>query len=39
VKSGGKMNSVWSISGEQGDKWYPVQVPVNSQTASYQVSM
>ncbi|CAB4028882.1 RNA-directed DNA polymerase from mobile element jockey, partial [Paramuricea clavata] len=36
VKSGGKMDSLWSLSGDQGDKWYQAQVAVNNQTASYQ---
>ena len=39
MKSGGNMYPVWSLSGEQGDKWYQAQVGVNNQTASYQVSM
>ena len=39
MKSGGKMDSVWSLSGDQGDKWYQAQVAVNNQMASYQVSM
>ncbi|CAB4006551.1 MAM domain-containing glycosylphosphatidylinositol anchor 2-like [Paramuricea clavata] len=30
------MDSVWSLSGNQGDKWNPAQVAVNDQTASYQ---
>ena len=30
---------VWSLSGEQGDKWHHAQVAVNNQTTSYQVSM
>ncbi|CAB3980379.1 MAM domain-containing glycosylphosphatidylinositol anchor 2-like [Paramuricea clavata] len=30
------MDSVWSRSGDQGDKWYQAQVAVNNQTASYQ---
>ncbi|CAB4005586.1 Tyrosine- kinase Tec [Paramuricea clavata] len=36
VKSGGKMDFMWSLSGNQGDKWNPAQVTVNDQTASYQ---
>ena len=39
MKSGGKMDSVWSLSGEQGDKWHQAQVAVNNQKAPYQVSM
>ena len=39
MKSGGKMDSVWSLSGDQGNKWHQAQVPVNNQMASYQVSM
>ncbi|CAB3992973.1 MAM and LDL-receptor class A domain-containing 2-like [Paramuricea clavata] len=36
VKSGGKMYSVWSLSGEQGVEWHQAQVAVNNQTTSYQ---
>ena len=39
MKSGGKMDSVWSLSGDQGDEWYQAQVAANNQTTSYQVSM
>jgi hypothetical protein len=38
VKSGGKMDSVWSLSGNKGVEWHQAQVAVNNQTASYQVS-
>ncbi|CAB3989870.1 MAM and LDL-receptor class A domain-containing 1-like [Paramuricea clavata] len=36
VKSGGRMYSVWSRSGEQGVEWYQAQVAVNNQMALYQ---
>ncbi|CAB4026219.1 RNA-directed DNA polymerase from mobile element jockey, partial [Paramuricea clavata] len=36
VKSGGKMDSLWSLSGDQGNGWFHERVAVNNQTASYQ---
>ena len=39
MRSGGKMDLVWSLSGNQGDIWHQAQVAVNDRPSSYQVSM